>query len=59
METWYYSPLPKELLTASGLIEVLYVCEFSFNLFARKSELRRSQARLPVNMVRTSNTQRG
>jgi histone acetyltransferase MYST1 len=48
METWYFSPLPKELLSEGGLIEVLYVCEFTLNLFSRKSELRRFQLRLPV-----------
>lgn len=47
METWYYSPLPKELLSERGLIEVLYVCEFTFSMFARKTELQRFQARLP------------
>ena len=47
METWYFSPLPKELLSERGLIEVLYVCEFTFSLFSRKSELRRFQYRLP------------
>jgi histone acetyltransferase MYST1 len=47
METWYFSPLPKELLGSTGLLEVLYVCEFSFNMFSRKSELRRFQARIP------------
>ena len=47
METWYFSPLPKELLSERGLIEVLYVCEFTFSMFARKSELQRFQARLP------------
>lgn len=48
METWYYSPLPKELLGSSGFLDVLYVCEFTFRLFSRKSELRRFQERLPV-----------
>ena len=47
METWYYSPLPKELLSENGLIEVLCVCEFTFAMFSRKSELRRFQSRLP------------
>jgi hypothetical protein len=47
METWYFSPLPKELLSEKGLAEVLYVCEFSFSMFARKNELQRFQARLP------------
>ena len=45
METWYFSPLPKELLSENGFIETLYVCEFSLNLFARKRELLRFQAR--------------
>jgi histone acetyltransferase MYST1 len=49
METWYFSPLPKELLSEGGLIEVLYVCEFTLNMFSRKSELRRFQSRLPVH----------
>lgn len=50
METWYFTPLPKELLSERGFVEVLYVCEFSFNMFARKSELLRYQAReLPKN----------
>jgi histone acetyltransferase MYST1 len=45
METWYFSPLPKELLSEKGFIETLYVCEFSLRMFARKSELLRYQAR--------------
>ena len=45
MEAWYFSPLPKELLSENGFIETLYVCEFSLNLFARKRELLRFQAR--------------
>ena len=49
METWYFSPIPKELLSPGGFIEVLYVCEFSFRLFARKVELQRFQARLPTH----------
>jgi hypothetical protein len=50
METWYFSPLPKELLSEQGFVEILYVCEFSFRMFARKSELLRFQAReLPKN----------
>mmetsp|Transcript_43353 Transcript_43353/g.104775 ORF Transcript_43353/g.104775 Transcript_43353/m.104775 type:complete len:494 (-) Transcript_43353:441-1922(-) len=47
METWYFSPLPKELLSEQGYTEVLYVCEFTFSMFARKNELQRFQARLP------------
>ena len=45
METWYFSPLPKELLSDRGFVEVLHVCEFSFRMFSRKSELQRYQAR--------------
>ena len=45
METWYFSPLPKELLSEKDFIETLYVCEFSLRMFARKSELLRYQAR--------------
>jgi len=49
METWYFSPLPKELLSEQGFIEVLHVCEFTFQMFARKSELRRFQSRIPTD----------
>lgn len=45
METWYFSPLPKELLSERGFVEVLYVCEFSLHMFPRKSELLRYQSR--------------
>ena len=45
METWYFSPIPKELLSQKGYIEVLYICEFTFRMFARKSELQRFQRR--------------
>jgi histone acetyltransferase MYST1 len=57
METWYFSPLPKELVSGgsqsndssqAAFLEVLYVCEFTFRMFARKSELQRFQARLPA-----------
>jgi histone acetyltransferase MYST1 len=47
METWYFSPLPKELLSQGGFLEVLYCCEFTLSLFARKEELLRFQSRLP------------
>jgi histone acetyltransferase MYST1 len=49
MSTWYFSPLPKELLSERGYIEVLYVCEFTLRMFSRKSEIRRFQSRLPVD----------
>jgi len=46
MDTWYFSPLPKELLkdgSSGGVIDVLYVDEFSMNFFTRKEELLRYQ----------------
>ncbi|VEU34900.1 unnamed protein product [Pseudo-nitzschia multistriata] len=49
MSTWYFSPLPKELLSERGFIEVLYVCEFTLRMFSRKQEIRRFQARLPAH----------
>ena len=49
MSTWYFSPLPKELLSERGFIEVLYVCEFTLRMFSRKQEIRRFQARLPAD----------
>jgi hypothetical protein len=50
MDTWYFSPLPKEMFRDGGLIDVLYVDEFSLNFFTRKSELLRFQAKeLPKN----------
>ena len=46
METWYFSPLPKELLAScGGIIDILYVCEFTLNFFTRKEELLRFQAK--------------
>ena len=48
METWYFSPIPKELLGPSGFLQVLYVCEFTLRMFSRKSELLRYQKRLPT-----------
>lgn len=48
METWYYSPLPKDLIGLAGVLDVLYVCEFTLHLFARKRELLRFQERLAV-----------
>jgi len=42
METWYFSPYPKELFPENrSTIETLYVCEYTFNFFAHKSELLR------------------
>ncbi len=49
MSTWYFSPLPKELLSEQGYIEVLYVCEFTLRMFSRKQEIRRFQSRLPAD----------
>ena len=50
MDTWYFSPLPKEIFKDGGMIDTLYVDEFSLNFFARKSELLRYQAKeLPKN----------
>lgn len=56
----YYSPLPKEIINGNnggnatnnnnpGFLDVLYVCEFTLRMFARKEELQRHQARVPVN----------
>lgn len=50
MDTWYFSPLPKELMKDGNMIDVLYVCEFSLNFFTRKTELVRYQHKtLPRN----------
>ena len=49
MSTWYFSPLPKELMT-NGFIPILYVCEFTLNFFTRKIELIRFQKKLPTVM---------
>lgn len=37
METWYFSPFPKEYSRA----DVLYICEFDLNFFSRKEQLDR------------------
>ena len=50
METWYFSPLPKELLAdGDGHIETLYICESSLNFFAQKEEMLRYQNRMEKN----------
>jgi len=41
MDTWYFSPYPKELFTQGSSLEHLYICEFCLNFFARESELKR------------------
>jgi len=44
MDTWYYSPFPKEMFRdKDDVIDVLYVDEFSLNFFTRKEELLRYQ----------------
>jgi len=44
MDTWYYSPFPKEMFRdKDDVIDVLYVDEFSLNFFTRKKELLRYQ----------------
>mmetsp|Transcript_25999 Transcript_25999/g.56985 ORF Transcript_25999/g.56985 Transcript_25999/m.56985 type:complete len:266 (-) Transcript_25999:248-1045(-) len=37
METWYFSPFPKEYQQA----DVLYYCEYDLNFFARREQLQR------------------
>jgi len=51
MEAWYFSPIPKEILSQgctnrAKVINTLYVCEFTFNFFLRKIELLRFQAKI-------------
>ncbi|TFJ82720.1 hypothetical protein NSK_005913 [Nannochloropsis salina CCMP1776] len=41
METWYYSPFPKELFSEGPALDVLYFCEASMRFFKHKSELHR------------------
>jgi len=53
MNSWYFSPLPKEFLArAGGVIDVLYVCEFSLNYFIRKEELLRFHKRQGKSLLR-------
>ena len=52
MDTWYFSPIPKELLSEGGVLPVLYVCEFTLQFFARKEELIRFQAKELPNKKR-------
>ena len=47
METWYFSPFPKEYYP-SGHVDCLYFCEFSFAFFRHKTELARYQRRSGV-----------
>lgn len=50
MNAWYFSPIPKEMISNGSTVDVLYVCEFTLNFFPRKDELLRFQAKdLPRN----------
>eukprot|EP00629_Pelagomonadales_sp_RCC1024_P000544 CAMPEP_0119274014 /NCGR_PEP_ID=MMETSP1329-20130426/11328_1 /TAXON_ID=114041 /ORGANISM="Genus nov. species nov., Strain RCC1024" /LENGTH=519 /DNA_ID=CAMNT_0007274289 /DNA_START=168 /DNA_END=1727 /DNA_ORIENTATION=- len=42
IETWYFSPYPKEYYPG-GYVDTLYVCEVTFSFFRTKAELLRSQ----------------
>jgi hypothetical protein len=46
MNAWYFSPIPKELFQSGNTVDVLYVCEFTLQFFARKEELLRYQAKI-------------
>lgn len=37
METWYFSPFPKEYY-ADGVVETMYICEFCLKFFVHKAE---------------------
>ncbi|KAJ8599253.1 hypothetical protein CTAYLR_006211 [Chrysophaeum taylorii] len=45
IETWYFSPFPKEVYP-EGFAECLYVCEHTFSFFRHKSELVRWSKRV-------------
>jgi len=46
MDTWYFSPIPKEMLNRpQSVIDILYVCEFTLNFFTRSQELLRFQSK--------------
>ena len=46
VETWYFTPLPREVWKAGDeVIEILYLCEFSLNFYKTKEQLRRHQAK--------------
>uniref|UniRef100_A0A6S8D5C7 histone acetyltransferase n=1 Tax=Aplanochytrium stocchinoi TaxID=215587 RepID=A0A6S8D5C7_9STRA len=40
IDTWYFSPIPKELYPEGG-VPILYMCEFSLDFFRTKRELTR------------------
>jgi len=48
METWYFSPIPKEMW-AGGIIDTLYFHENSLRFFTHKAELLRHAARWPLS----------
>jgi histone acetyltransferase MYST1 len=43
METWYFSPYPKEIFNGAAFVECLYLCEFTFAWFTSRETLRRHQ----------------
>jgi len=46
LETWYFTPLPREIWKAGDdIIETLYMCEFTLAFYKTKEELERHQKR--------------
>jgi len=41
MDTWYFSPYPKELFMNGSSLDKMYLCEFCLKFFAREVELER------------------
>ncbi|GBG24099.1 Histone acetyltransferase [Hondaea fermentalgiana] len=47
IETWYFSPIPREFFP-EGSVDVLYVSEFTLDMYRHKSELERHYRRCKI-----------
>ena len=45
MDTWYFSPYPKELFRKGRSLDSLHICEFCLKFFARREELERHESK--------------
>lgn len=47
METWYFSPIPREFFP-EGSVDILYISEFTLDMYRHKSELERHYRRCKI-----------
>jgi len=49
VETWYFTPLPREIWKMGDeVIDLLYICEFTLSFYKTKEELQRHQKKISI-----------